>query len=574
MSTDAQIQKPLTHETLQRRLGLWGAVFTGLGSMMGAGVFVSVAFAADLAGPQVLWAILLAALIALCNGLSSAQLAANFPVAGGTYEYGYRLVGPQAGFLAGWLFVCAKSASAASAALAFAGYLLTMIDTGNRVLLVMIALLLIGGLTYLLQGGLERTRLFNFVIVGITVASLGIFCLVGLPRALDRGLPVAESFVPGFFPGDYAPKDQKTLENGDSSTDSATGTPGGEGELIPSARRLRELEQREAARRLDEQTRLIQETAIPSAGGDALIPDVDERSSMEPPPPPAEPAESDKPLGPAPHPIATSLPGGSTAEGLEKQEEGNAFLLATALMFVAFTGYGRIATMGEEVRDPKRNIPLAIGIALAVSGALYLAVAAVYLVWLEPARAALAGSGIAYQTARNSAQTAPLALIASALPLPGLGLLITLGAFTALLGVLLNLILGLSRVWLAMGRRGDMPGALAKLEGEEKTPRLAILVSGGVVAALALVGDIKLAWTFSAFTVLLYYGLTNVAALRLTDEQRMFPKWLAGLGLMTCLLVACTVPPLVWGIGLGILAAGLAWQAFVNPPPDPRAKRK
>ena len=105
---------------LQRELGLAGATVTGLGSILGTGVFVSLAIAAGITGPSVILAIVLAAGLALCNALSSAQLAAAHPISGGTYEYGYKYLSPRLGFTAGWLFLCAKTASAATAALGFA----------------------------------------------------------------------------------------------------------------------------------------------------------------------------------------------------------------------------------------------------------------------------------------------------------------------------------------------------------------------------------------------------------------------------------------------------------------------
>ena len=103
----------------------------GLGSIVGTGVFVSIGIAAGVAGPNVLLAIFLASLLAICNGLSSAQLAANHPVSGGTYEYGYRWLTPTLGFTAGWLFLCAKSASAATALLGLAGYIYAF-DSGAK----------------------------------------------------------------------------------------------------------------------------------------------------------------------------------------------------------------------------------------------------------------------------------------------------------------------------------------------------------------------------------------------------------------------------------------------------------
>jgi basic amino acid/polyamine antiporter, APA family len=93
---------------LQRQLGLFGAVMMGLGAMVGSGVFVSIGIAAGITGPSVILAITLAALVAICNGLSSAQLAASHPVSGGTYEYGYKYLNPWLGFTAGWMFLIAK----------------------------------------------------------------------------------------------------------------------------------------------------------------------------------------------------------------------------------------------------------------------------------------------------------------------------------------------------------------------------------------------------------------------------------------------------------------------------------
>ncbi len=117
----------IPNSVLKRDLGLIGATMMGLGSIVGTGVFVSIGVAAGVTGPSVVLAIVLAALVATCNALSSAQLAASHPVSGGTHEYGYRYLHPALGFTAGWMFLCAKIASAATAALGFAGYLLHLL---------------------------------------------------------------------------------------------------------------------------------------------------------------------------------------------------------------------------------------------------------------------------------------------------------------------------------------------------------------------------------------------------------------------------------------------------------------
>nr|WP_202925284.1 amino acid permease [Myxacorys almedinensis] len=98
----------MAQPVLKRELGVWGATVMGLGSIVGTGVFVSIGIAADIAGAN-----LILAIVALCNGLSAAQLAARHPMSGGSYEYGYRYLNPWLGFSAGWLFLLAKSASAA-----------------------------------------------------------------------------------------------------------------------------------------------------------------------------------------------------------------------------------------------------------------------------------------------------------------------------------------------------------------------------------------------------------------------------------------------------------------------------
>ena len=113
----ANIKKCPVPVSLKRELGVFQAMMLGLGSILGTGVFISIGIGTNVAGNAVLLAIACAALLALCNGISSAQLAANHPVSGGTYEYGYRWLGPRLGFTAGWMFMFAKSASAATPSL-------------------------------------------------------------------------------------------------------------------------------------------------------------------------------------------------------------------------------------------------------------------------------------------------------------------------------------------------------------------------------------------------------------------------------------------------------------------------
>jgi APA family basic amino acid/polyamine antiporter len=417
---------------LQRNTGLAGALVVGLGSILGTGVFVGLALAAAPAGDALPAAILLAALLAAANGLSAAQLAAVMPVSGGSYEYGRRLLSPWAGFAAGWLFLCAKTASAAAAALALVAYLGPLLGVDAQILRWWppLAAVLI---TAAAVAGLRRSQWLNSLLVGGAVLSLVLFVVgaVGLPP-------------------------------------------------LPSA-------------------------AAPAPAG---------------------------------------IPSGLAQ--------------ATALVFVAFTGYGRIATMGEEVRQPERTIPRAVLLTLAIVLALYLAVAGAAL-----RLAGAAGLAATLQTGQGGgglAATPPLAQLLLQAGLPSGGWIVALGAVLALAGVLLNLVLGLARVWLAMARNGDMPQRLAALNAAGTSPQIAVITSGLLIALLSLSGGLELTWGFSAFTVLGYYAITNLCVLRLQPQQRRFPVALAWLGLFSCLALAWMVPAAAWRSGLVVLLAGLLWR--------------
>ena len=141
---------------LKRELGVFQAMMLGLGSILGTGVFVSIGLGADVAGASVVLAVVLAAGLATCNGLSSAQLAANHPVSGGTYEYGYRWLSPRLGFTAGWMFMCAKSASAATAALSVSAYVLQQFSLSDMLVLPA-ALIIILIVTCLTLSGIKRS---------------------------------------------------------------------------------------------------------------------------------------------------------------------------------------------------------------------------------------------------------------------------------------------------------------------------------------------------------------------------------------------------------------------------------
>ena len=223
----------------------------------------------------------------------------------------------------------------------------------------------------------------------------------------------------------------------------------------------------------------------------------------------------------------------------EEPELLGSILPAIAFLFVAYTGYGRVATLGEEVTEPERTIPRAVIVTLAVAGLLYMGV--------ELGGRALGGPN--WGSVLGFGELTPATLLED--PYRAI---VTIGAVTAMAGVLLNLVLGLSRVWLAMGRRGDMPARLSLLDVRSQ-PVAATVLSGLTIALVCLLGDIRLAWSFSGFTVLLYYGITNLAALKL-DPRR----WTAWVGLASCVLLSFFVTIQVWLIGIGLVLLGLLWH--------------
>lgn len=205
-------------------------------------------------------------------------------------------------------------------------------------------------------------------------------------------------------------------------------------------------------------------------------------------------------------------------------------LQAAGLLFFAFAGYARIATLGEEVRDPARTIPRAIRTALAFALVLYAVVAVTVLAELGPALAS---------------SSAPLADAVSAAGAGGFAPVVRVGAAVAALGSLLALILGVSRTTLAMARDRHLPHFLAAVHPRFGSPHRAEVAVGIVVAVLCATVDLRGAIGFSSFAVLLYYAVANAAARTL--GHRVLPA----LGLLGCLVLAFSLP-------LGSVLAGAA----------------
>ncbi|EFV91264.1 hypothetical protein ES5_11861 [Dietzia cinnamea P4] len=397
------------NSTLDRRLGPSDAVVVGLGAMIGAGVFVAFAPAAARAGSWVWASLAVAAVVAVCNALSSARLAAQFPAAGGTYVYGRELLGPLPGFLAGWGFVVGKTASCAAMALTVGLYLWPEQSS-------VVAAVSVLALTVLSVLGVQRTATASKVLVGIVLAVLAVFVVAAFVSS------AGSSAAPGAAP-----------------------------------------------------------VAVPTVDGEAW------------------PARILGVLGGA------------------------------GFCFFAFAGYARIATLGEEVRDPGRTIPRAVVIAISV-------VIAVYAIVLAATVHVLGVGGVA-------ASAAPVLDAAERVPAGEvLAPVVRIAAGVAALGALLGGVLGVSRTTLAMARDRHLPAPLAAVHPTTRTPYVAEICVGVVVAVIVLVADVRQAIGFSSFAVLIYYLVANTAALRLDRRRRGLPAWVPLLGAVGCVIVAGSLP--------------------------------
>ncbi|MFI7426786.1 APC family permease [Micromonospora sp. NPDC049836] len=219
-------------------------------------------------------------------------------------------------------------------------------------------------------------------------------------------------------------------------------------------------------------------------------------------------------------------------------------LQAAGLLFFAFAGYARIATLGEEVRDPARTIPRAIPLALGITLAVYTMVAVAVLLALGPQRLADAA--------------APLSDAVRAAGVQQLVPVVRVGAAVAALGSLLALILGVSRTALAMARDRHLPHVLAAVHPRFAVPHRAELLVGVVVAVLAAIADLRSAIGFSSFGVLVYYAIANASAWTLSRAENRPPRIVPVLGLAGCLALAFALPIASVISGAGVLAVGAA----------------
>jgi basic amino acid/polyamine antiporter, APA family len=402
---------------LRRDLRLLDAVGVGFGAIVGAGIFVVTGVAAGIAGPALLLGLFLAGIAATANALSSAQLAAEYPQSGGTYEYGYRVLSPAAGFAAGWMFLASKISAAGTVALGLAGYLEALLPGLQPRVVAVGAIVFFTVLNYF---GVRRTSRLNLAIVAVSLGTLLAFVIAGAGTFRVENL---RPFAPAGWRG--------TLE-------------------------------------------------------------------------------------------------------------------AAAILFFAYTGYARIATLGEEVHEPKRTIPRAIVITIGTSILLYGAVALV-------AVGAIGAAGLA-------ATPAPLFVAAEGFGQPGIAVAVAVGGVTAMLGVILSQVLGLSRMAFAMARRGDLPAFLAHVHPRYEVPDRAVLLIGAVAAVVAATGTLRGVAAAAAFTILIYYGIANYAALRMPRAAKLYSDAVPAIGLVACILLSVSLAWPTIRTGLLVLAAGFVFR--------------
>ncbi|MFF9195504.1 APC family permease [Streptomyces sp. NPDC014779] len=152
-------------QELRRTLGVFDAVVIGLGSMVGAGIFAALGPAARAAGPGLLPALGVAAVVAYCNAMASARLAARYPASGGTYVYGRERLGAFWGYLAGWAFVIGKTASCAAMALTVGAYVWP--EQAHAVAVASVVLL-----TAVNYRGMQKSALVTRIVVAVVLAVL------------------------------------------------------------------------------------------------------------------------------------------------------------------------------------------------------------------------------------------------------------------------------------------------------------------------------------------------------------------------------------------------------------------
>lgn len=227
---------------------------------------------------------------------------------------------------------------------------------------------------------------------------------------------------------------------------------------------------------------------------------------------------------------------------------GSGVLFGTYFIFFAYGGFARAAVIGEEVKDARRNVPRAVLLSLGISTLIYILVGIV----------AVGLVGSSSLEGSNSPLTLAIGASGNILAID----VISVGGLVATASVLLTAVLGVSRMAFSMARRKDMPNALGKVHERFGTPYVSIWIVGAIMALLVLFVDLTGVVAVSTFALLFTYSFANIAAFRLKCKNRLYPKFLPVLGLISCLALLATVlvvTTLAWVTGFAFLAAGTAY---------------
>ena len=423
---------------LERRLGPIAVSLSGIGIILGAGIYVLVGEAAGEAGNSVWLAFVVGALVAAPTGLAFAELAAMFPEAGAAAAYTREAFGVRTAFLTGWFDIAVSTVGAAAVALGFGGYLDDLTSSGaspwaslSATPMAIAALVAVGVIAYV---GVRETVAVAIVFTLIEAAGLVVVAAVGLPQFGDVDLLSAENGVVGV-------------------------------------------------------------------------------------------------LG------------------------------AASLVYFAYQGFEEIATLSEETIDPRRNIPLAIVVAVIVTTTLYVLVALA------------AVSSVAWEQLAES--NAPLADVVAAVSSDRLADVISTVALFATFNTVLLLVATGARISYGMAQRRLLPAVFGRVSRTRRTPWVATLVITVMAIALATTGDIGFVAQVTNFAVFGLFTIVNAAVIVLRrnrpDAERAFRLWgsvngvpvIAVVGLLGNLGLAAYMERDAFVAGLVLLAIGLAASMYI-----------
>ena len=200
------------------------------------------------------------------------------------------------------------------------------------------------------------------------------------------------------------------------------------------------------------------------------------------------------------------------------------FLLSSAIWFFSFTGYSRLATFGEEIKEPEKIIPKAIGVGLGITIFIYIVINWLTLSILDP-------------EILSNVNT-PLSLAMDVSNFSAFSYLIIIGSSVAMFSVFLALMPAISRILVAMARDGILPVSFSKIHRKNNSA----YVSEIVVLFFVIIGiynlDVVPAIKLSSFFILIYYSLTNLSVLKLSINKRIYPKQIAQYGFIVCVLLS------------------------------------